>query len=98
MLKVQILSLLISAETRHVVEVYIQIKGELTVKKLLLLTSILTIIFASFGFAKSYLIKKEKAGKYVEISQADIEVLLSKGKVFQRVNQGKNFINIMIYD
>ena len=67
-------------------------------KKLLLLTSILTIIFASFGFAKTYSIKKEKEGKYVAISQADIEVVLSKGRVFQRVNQASKLINLMIYD
>ena len=67
-------------------------------KKLLLLTSILTIIFTSFGFAKTYSIKKEKAGEYVEISQADIEVVLSKGEVFQRMEAGNTFINIMIYD
>ena len=71
-------------------------------RKLLLLTSILTIIFTSFGFAKTYSIKKEKEGKYVEISQADIEVVLSKGKVFQRKNVTngayQRFFNIMIYD
>ena len=32
-------------------------------KKLLLLTSILTFIFSSFSFAKTYSIKKEKEGK-----------------------------------
>ena len=52
--------------------------------KLLLLTSILTLIFSSFGFAKTYSIKKEKEGKYVEISQGDIEVVFSKGEVFQQ--------------
>ena len=52
-------------------------------KKLLLLTSILTLIFSSFGFAKTYSIKKEKDGKSVEISQGDIEVVLSKEEVFQ---------------
>ena len=53
-------------------------------KKLLLLTSMLTLILSSFGFAKTYTIKKEKEGKYVEISQGDIEVVLSKGDVFQQ--------------
>ena len=67
-------------------------------KKLLLLTSILTIIFTSFGFAKTYSIKKEKAGEYVQISQSDSEVVLSKGKVFQREKLANSFINIMIYD
>ena len=41
--------------------------------KLLLLTSVLTLIFTSLSFAKTYSIKKEKEGKYVEISQGDIE-------------------------
>ena len=67
-------------------------------KKLLLLTSFLTIIFTSFGFAKTYSIKKEKEGEYVVISQGDIEVVLSKGEVFQRNETGNKFINIMIYD
>ena len=51
-------------------------------KKLLLLISILTLIVSSFSFAKTYSIKKVKEGKYVEISQSDIEVILSKGEVF----------------
>ena len=50
-------------------------------KKLLLITSALTLIFTSFSFAKTYSIKKEKEGKYVEISQSDIEVILSKGSI-----------------
>ena len=66
--------------------------------KLLLLTSILTIIFTSFGFAKTYSIKKDKEGEYVEISQADIEVVLSKGEVFQQWNEAITFINIIRYD
>ena len=67
-------------------------------KKLLLLTSMLTFIFLSFGFAKTYSLKKEKEGKYVEISQADIEVVLSKGDVFQQQISGNSFINIIKYD
>ena len=67
-------------------------------KKLLLLTSILTLIFTSFGFAKTYSIKKEKEGKYVEISQGDIEVVLSKGEVFQQQVSGNAFVNIIKYD
>ena len=70
-------------------------------KKLLLLTSILTLIFTSFSFAKTYSIKKEKEGKegkYVEISQGDIEVVLSKGEVFQQQISGNSFINIIKYD
>ena len=67
-------------------------------KKLLLLTSILTLIFSSFSFAKTYSIKKEKEGKYVEISQGDIEVVLSKGEVFQQQISGNSFINIIKYD
>ena len=66
-------------------------------KKLLLLTSILTLIFSSFSFAKTYSIKKEKEGKYVEISQGDIEVVLSKGEVFQQQISGNSFINIIKY-
>ena len=66
-------------------------------KKLLLLTSVLTLIFTSFSFAKTYSIKKEKEGKYVEISQGDIEVVLSKGEVFQQQISGNSFINIIIY-
>ncbi len=66
-------------------------------KKLLLLTSVLTLIFTSFGFAKTYSIKKEKEGKYVEISQGDIEVVLSKGEVFQQQISGNSFINIIKY-
>ena len=64
-------------------------------KKLLLLTSILTLIFTSFSFAKTYSLKKEKEGKYVEISQTDIEVVLSKGEVFQQQISGNSFINII---
>ena len=70
-------------------------------KKLLLLTSILTIMFTSFGFAKTYSIKKEKEGEYVEISQSDIEVVLSKGKKFAVINTNKGtdaLLHIMIYD
>ena len=67
-------------------------------KKLLLLTSILTLILPSFSFAKTYSIKKEKEGKYVEISQGDIEVVLSKGDVFQQQISGNSFINIIKYD
>ncbi len=67
-------------------------------KKLLLLTSVLTLIFTSFGFANTYSIKKEKEGKYVEISQGDIEVVLSKGEVFQQQISGNSFINIIKYD
>ena len=68
-------------------------------KKLLLLTSILTLFFSSFSFAKTYSIKKEKEGKYVEISQGDIEVVLSKGKVLNQSKVTQNtFIHIMIYD
>ena len=67
-------------------------------RKLLLLTSILTVIFSSFSFAKTYSIKKEKEGKYVQISQADIEVVLSKGKVFQQRDSNNVFVNIMLYD
>ena len=67
-------------------------------KKLLLLTSILTFISSSFSFAKTYSIKKEKEGKYVEISQGDIEVVLSKGEVFQQQISGNSFINIIKYD
>ncbi len=70
-------------------------------RKLLLLTSILTIIFTSFGFAKTYSIKKEKEGYYVEISQSDIEVVLSKGKKFAVINTNKGtdaLLHIMIYD
>ena len=66
--------------------------------KLLLLTSVLTLIFTSFSFAKTYSIKKEKEGKYVEISQGDIEVVLSKGEVFQQQISGNSFINIIKYD
>ena len=67
-------------------------------KKLLLLTSILTIMFTSLSFAKTYSIKKEKEGEYVKISQADIEVVLSKGEVFQQQISGNSFINIIKYD
>ena len=67
-------------------------------KKLLLLTSILTLMLSSFSFAKTYSIKKEKEGKYVEISQGDIEVVLSKGEVFQQQISGNSFINIIKYD
>ena len=68
-------------------------------KKLLLLTSILTIMFTSLSFAKTYSIKKEKEGEYVKISQADIEVVLSKGKVLNQSKVTQNtFIHIMIYD
>ena len=67
-------------------------------RKLLLLTSILTLIFTSFSFAKTYSIKKEKEGRYVQISQADIEVVLSKGKVFQQKDSNNVFVNIMLYD
>ena len=67
-------------------------------RKLLLLTSILTLIFSSFSFAKTYSIKKEKEGKYVQISQADIEVVLSKGKVFQQKDSNNVSVNIMLYD
>ncbi len=67
-------------------------------KKLLLLTSALTLIFTSFGFAKTYSIKKEKEGKYVEISQGYIEVVLSKGEVFQQQISGNSFINIIKSD
>ena len=67
-------------------------------KKLLLLTSILTIIFASFGFAKTYSIKKEKEGKWVRLSPASVEVILTKGKVFQSNGSETLFSNIMIYD
>ncbi|MFL2792713.1 MAG: hypothetical protein ACJZ8S_00220 [Paracoccaceae bacterium] len=67
-------------------------------RKLLLLTSILTLIFTSFSFAKTYSIKKEKEGRYVQISQADIEVVLSKGEVFQQQISGNSFINIIKYD
>ena len=66
-------------------------------KKLLLLTSVLTLIFTSFSFAKTYSIKKEKVGKYVEISHGDIEVVLSKGEVFQQQISGNSFINIIKY-
>ena len=66
--------------------------------KLLLLSSVLTLIFTSFSFAKTYSIKKEKEGKYVEISQGDIEVVLSKGEVFQQQISGNSFINIIKYD
>ena len=66
--------------------------------KLLLLTSILTLIFTSLSFAKTYAIKKEKEGKYVEIPQSDIEVILSKGEVFQQQISGNSFINIIKYD
>ena len=65
-------------------------------KKLLLLTSILTIMFISLSFAKTYSIKKEKEGKYVEISQSDIEVVLSKGKVFQQKDSINVFLNIIL--
>ena len=65
---------------------------------LLLLISVLTLIFTSFSFAKTYSIKKEKEGKYVEISQGDIEVVLSKGEVFQQQISGNSFINIIKYD
>ena len=61
-------------------------------RKLLLLTSILSIVLSSFGFAKTYSIKKEKEGKYVKISQGDIEVVLSKGEVFQQQISGNSFI------
>ena len=64
-------------------------------KKLLLLTSILSLVFSSFSFAKTYSIKKEKEGKYVQISQADIEVVLSKGKVFQQKDSNNVFVNIV---
>ena len=67
-------------------------------RKLLLLTSILTIMLSSFSFAKTYSIKKEKEGKYVKISRADIEVVLSKGKVFNQSKEGNKFAHIMIYD
>ena len=67
-------------------------------KKLLLLTSVLTLIFTSFSFAKTYSIKKEKVGKYVEISHGDIEVVMSKGEVFQQQISGNSFINIIKYD
>jgi hypothetical protein len=67
-------------------------------KKLLLLTSVLTLIFTSFSFAKTYSIKKEKVGKYVEISHGDIEVVLSKGEVFQQQISGNSFINIIKHD
>ena len=67
-------------------------------KKLLLLTSLLTLIFTSLSFAKTYSIKKEKEGKYVEIPQSDIEVILSKGEVFQQQISGNSFINIIKYD
>ena len=67
-------------------------------KKLLLLTSVITLIFTTFSFAKTYSIKKEKEGKYVEISQGDIEVVLSKGDVFQQQISGNSFINIIKYD
>ena len=67
-------------------------------KKLLLLTSILTIMFTSLSFAKTYSIKKEKEGEYVKISQADIEVVLSKGEVFQQQVSGNAFVNIIKYD
>ena len=33
-----------------------------------------------------------------EISQADIEVVLSKGKVFQQKDSNNVFVNIMLYD
>ena len=66
-------------------------------KKLFVQTSILALIFSSFSFAKTYSIKKEKEGKYVEISQGDIEVVLSKGEVFQQQISGNSFINIIIY-
>ena len=67
-------------------------------RKLLLLTSILTIILSSFGFAKTYSIKKEKEGKWVRLSPASVEVILTKGKVFQSSGSGTAFSNIMIYD
>ena len=67
-------------------------------KKLLLLTSVLTIFFTSFSFAKTYSIKKEKVGKYVEISHGDNEVVLSKGEVFQQQISGNSFMNIIKYD
>ena len=67
-------------------------------KKLLLLISVITLIFTPFSFAKTYSIKKEKEGKYVEISQTDIEVVLSKGEVFQQQISGNSFINIIKYD
>ena len=67
-------------------------------KKLLLLTSVLTLIFTSFSFAKTYSIKKEIVGKYVEISHGDIEVVWSKGEVFQQQISGNSFINIIKYD
>ena len=67
-------------------------------KKLLLLTSLLTLIFRSLSFAKTYSIKKEKEGKYVEIPQSDTEVILSKGEVFQQQISGNSFINIIKYD
>jgi hypothetical protein len=66
-------------------------------KKLLLLISIITFILTSFGFAKTYSIKKEIEGRYVEISQGDIEVVLSKGEVFQQQISGNSFINIITY-
>ena len=49
-----------------------------------------------FSFAKTYSIKKEE--EYVEISQGDIEVVLSKGEVFQQQISGNSFINIIKYD
>ena len=63
-------------------------------KKLLLLASMLTLIFSSLSFAKTYSIKKEKEGEYVEISQGDIEVVLSKGEVFQQQISGLSLIHI----
>ena len=66
--------------------------------KLLLLISVLTLIFTSFSFAKTYSIKKEKEGKYIEISQGDIEVVLSRGEVFQQQISGNSFVNIIKYD
>ena len=49
-------------------------------KKLLLLTSILTLIFSSFSFAKTYAIKKEKEGKYVEFHKVTLKLCCLKGK------------------
>ena len=98
MLKTELVSLPVSTETRYGVEANVKILGELTMRKLLLLTSILTIMLSSFSFAKTYSIKKERKGKYVEISQGDIEVVLSKGEVFQQQISGNSFINIIKYD
>ena len=66
-------------------------------KKLLLLTSILTLIFTSFSFAKTYSIKKEKEGKYVKDMTLKV---LSKGKKFAVINTTRTdaLLHIMIYD